>query len=595
MIRAIRRTAPPALALLLLAGCASSPQPTEPERAEAPPAAAPPAAARTAPTTFTDVAAATGLDFQHFIGATGKHYFPEIMGSGCALLDYDGDGDLDAYLVQGAVLEPGKTVSDSTQPYAGPVPPRNRLFRNELISKSGSPGRLAFTDVTDESGAGDPGYGMGVATGDYDNDGDVDMYVSNFGPDVLLRNNGDGTFSDVTKGSGLGDDRWSTSAAFADYDGDGMLDLFVTAYCDFTLANHHDCFLESGALDYCGPKAYAAVPGRVYRNLGKGKFEDVTSRTGADLAYGHGLGIVSGDFNGDGRVDFYVANDSDENQLWLNTGGKFEDEALLNGAAFNEFGEPEAGMGIAHADEDGDGDLDLFVTHLSGESNRFYENDGHGFFEDATARRGLGGPSLPFTGFGVAWFDADNDGDLDLYIANGNVKLEEAAAGSPHPYHEKNHLAIRGAGGTYEVAGPEWGESLALSETSRGAAFGDVDNDGDIDILVANNNGPARLLVNNLENKESWIEMRIIDPRYDRDAYGATVRLTLDDGRVYTRFVGTDGSYLSAGDPRVHFAWSGGAGIRSAEVHLPGMSPEAIRDLRPGTIVTIRPGGAAGR
>ena len=594
MIRPVHAGAGCALALVSLSGCAS--EPSVPAPAAGASIAAPGRAAAQPPaTTFIDVAEATGLQFHHFLGATGRYYFPEIMGSGCALLDYDNDGDLDAYFLQGALLEPGKSFEESTYPPRGPLPPRNRLFRNELVSSTGRGGRLAFTDVTEASGAGVTGYGMGAATGDYDNDGDVDIYVTNFGPDVLLRNNGDGTLTDVTSGSGLGDPRWTTSATFADFDGDGLLDLFVTAYCDFTLKNHHDCFLESGALDYCGPKAYAPIPGRLYRNLGKGKFADVTSRTGVDLAYGHGLGVVAADLNADGRTDFYVANDSDENQLWINGGDQFTNEALVSGAALNEFGEPEAGMGIAIADEENDGDLDLFITHLNGEANRLFENNGRGFFDDTTTRRGLGGPSIPFTGFGVGWFDADNDGDQDLFIANGNVKTEEAAAGSPHPYHQRNQLMIRGPGGSYEEAGPEWGEGLKLSETSRGAAFGDVDNDGDIDILVSNNNGPARLLKNGLEDRGSWVTLRVIDARHRRDAIGAEVRLALADGRALIRHVRTDGSYLSANDPRIHFAWRGGAAIREIEVTLAGGGREIIRDVAPGSFATIRAGLPTGR
>jgi hypothetical protein len=540
-----------------------------------------------AATRFTEIASSSGLNFHHFLGATGKKYFPEIMGSGCALFDYDNDGDLDAYLLNGTILEPGKTSGDALIALKGPAPPRNRLFRNELISESGQSGSLRFVDVTVESGAGDTGYGMGAATGDYDNDGDVDLYITNYGPDILLANNGDGTFADVTKQAGLGDPRWGSSAAFFDYDKDGFLDLFVTAYCDFSLETHHDCFLESGALDYCGPKAYAPTPGRLYRNQGNGRFRNVTSRTGTDLAYGHGLGIVAGDFDQDGAPDIYVANDSDMNQLWINAGSKFTDEALINGVAFNEFGQPEAGMGIAIADFDQDGDTDLFVTHLSGESNRLYQNAGTGFFEDVTAERGLGWPSVANTGFGVVWFDADNDGDLDLYVANGNVKLEETASGHAHPYHQKNQLMLQGSDGRYQEAGAAWGDALQELETSRGVAFGDLDNDGDLDLLISNNNGPAHILRNDLASDTRWMLFRVRSARYERDTIGATVRLTLSDGRTLTRQVRTDGSYLSASDPRVHFAWSGPAEAFSVQVLMPDGRLLDQPVPKPGTITEL--------
>ncbi len=584
----LRRPALTAVAVLTLARAGMS-------RAEEPPSSRPAAAGASHTVTFTDVARDSGLDFVHTTGATGQYHFPEINSPGCALFDYDNDGDLDAYLIQGRVLEPGKTMKDALYPYRGPMPPRSRLFRNELISAGAGAGKLRFVDVTDQSGAGLIGFGMGAATGDVDNDGDLDLYVSNYGPDVLLRNNGNGTFTDATSQAGLGDPRWTSSAAFLDYDNDGWIDLFVAAYADYTIATNKTCYTsKTGVRDYCGPKAYPPLPGRLYRNQRNGKFLDVTAQAGVDTAYGHGLGVVSGDFDKNGWQDLYVANDGDANQLWMNDHGKFTDAALLHGAALNEHGVPEAGMGIAVADYDDDGDIDFFVTHLVNETNTLFENQGDGTYEDVTARKGVGPSSLPYTAFGVGWFDLDNDGDLDLFVANGDVKLVESLAGQLYPYHQPNQILINVGRGRYEDRSSAAGEVMKLSEVSRGAAFGDVDNDGDIDILVSNNNGPVRLLRNDLADKQSFVELRVLDKVLNRDLFGASVRLTLADGRILTRFVRTDGSYLSASDPRVHVAWPRSQPMRSLEIVLPDQRAVPVKGVAPGMIATVEigPSGA---
>ena len=565
MMRFVGRTTP---AILLVSAATTSGLGGEPQRPPATPG-------------YTDVAASSGLRFKHFPGVGGQYYIPEIMGSGCALFDYDNDGDLDVYLLQGNLVHP---------PGSGAGRPRNRLFRNDLISQGSSAGTLGFTDITDQTGTGDPGYAMGVATADYDNDGDVDLYVTNLGPDVLLRNNGDGTFSDVTTAAGVGDPRWTSSASFFDYDNDGFLDLVVLAYADFTLATHKQCSSYRGVPDYCGPAAFDALPDRLYRNLGDGTFQDVSEEAGIDKAYGHGLGVAAADFDDDGWMDLYVANDSDANQLWMNQGGRFTDAGLLSGAALNHAGAPEAGMGVAIGDPDDDGAADIFVTHLGHETNTFYRNLGGALFTDCTTILRLGLPSRPWTGFGVGWVDVDHDSDLDLFVVNGDVRAMESLPDDPYPYHQPNQLFIRNADGTFSQRPAEAGTALGLSEVSRGLAAGDVDNDGDIDLLINNNNGPARLLRSDLVAKNNWVLLRVIDAVTGRDAIGASLRFVLDDGRTLSRYVTTDGSYCSASDPRVHCAWPSEVRLRSVQVALPDGRTEAVEGLVPGTITTVRVG-----
>ncbi len=580
-----------ALTATLVVGC---------RRDDAPPTTAPPTEDTTpeAPRPsdvrypFTDIARSTGLDFVHFTGSTGNFHMPENLGPGCALLDYDNDGDLDVYLVQGALIDPHTTYKDCLFPPQVPLPPRNRLYRNELVSDGKHRGELRFVDVTEASGAGDTGFGMGATTGDYDNDGDVDLYLTNFGgPDVLLRNNGNGTFTDVTKRAGLGDRRWTAGAAFVDIDNDDDLDLVTVAYCDLTVATSKECFSFTAkrTREYCSPAVYRGLPPRLYRNRGDGTFENITTEIDIATEFGHGLGVGVGDFDTNGWMDVYVANDGDANQLWMNQGGRFTNQALMSGAALNEGGMSEAGMGIAIADHDNDGDCDIFLGHLSTETNTLYENLGGGLFEDATTLRKLGFPSLPFTTFGLRWFDVDNDSDLDLFTANGHIFALDTARNHTYPYDQTNQLMIHGPDGRYSDQSAEAGPALALSEVSRGLAAGDVDNDGDVDILIMNNNGPVRLLRNDLNPKNNWMLLKVIDARANRDAYGATVRLTLSDGRVLTRYVGTDGSYLSAQDPRIHFGWPEGLTAASLRVTSVDGRTKSLEQPASGriTLVTI--------
>ena len=532
---------------------------------------------------FRDVTDVVALRFTHDSGAAGRFYLPEIMGAGAALLDYDNDGDLDVLLVQGHSLL-GREASA-----AGATP---RLFRNELRETS----RLRFTDVTAAAGFGVGDYGMGVAAGDYDGDGDVDVYLTNYGPNRLYRNDGRGRFVDVTRksGGGLDDSRWSSSASFTDYDGDGDLDLFVANYVDFSIADNKVCSDPTGVRDYCGPRQFRAAPDRLFRN-DRGIFTDVTETAGIVDAGGAGLGVVGADLDGDGRQDFYVANDGGANHFWRNRGdGRFQDAALLAGVALNADGLPEGSMGIAAGDADNDGDVDLFVTNITGESHAFYESLGSGNFEDRRTVTGLGPLTHPYTGFGTAWLDADNDGLLDLFVANGAVTIIEALRGARFPFRQKNRL-LRNAGGRFADVSASAGDVFGVPDVGRGTAVGDVDNDGDVDVLVTNNNGPARLVLNESPRAEAGLSVRLQGRADNTHGLGARVGLMLPGAGVVWRRVHTDGSYLSSSDPRAHFVLPARAAAVTLIVDWPGGMRERWKDMRQNAsrTITLRQGTGA--
>jgi hypothetical protein len=522
-------------------------------------------------TWFSDEAEATSLDFVHFNGMSGEYYFCEMMGSGAALFDYDNDGDLDVYVVQGNMLGPGKTLSDARFPPQGLQPLKGRLYRNDLVINRDGTRTLHFTDVTDASRLDARGYGMGVATGDFNNDGWTDLYLTNFGSNQMFRNNGDGAFTDVTQRTGTDDPRWSVSAAFLDYDRDGWLDLFVGNYLNYSMANHKECYSTTSARDYCGPRSYDPVPNRLFHNRGDGTFEDVSATSHIARDYDGALGVVCADFNRDDWTDIYVANDQRSNHLWINQkNGAFNNDAMLAGCALNRDGHPEASMGVDAGDFDGDGDDDLFMTHLVNEKNTLYVNDGQGLFEDRSFETGLGTPSLVFTAFGTAFFDYDNDGWLDILTVNGDVKVIEALAraNDPYPLHQPNQLFRNLGNGQFEEVTNQAGAVFKLSEVSRGAAFGDVDNDGDTDVLVTNNNGRARLLMNTIGHRRHWLGLRFVD-QHQRDALGARVMVSTTSGQSLWRRVHTDSSYASANDPRVLVGLGDATDIRLAQVYWP--------------------------
>jgi hypothetical protein len=561
---------------------------------------------RISPPIFEEVAEAVGLKFRHYNGMTGKLLLPEIMGSGAALFDFDNDGDLDVYLVQGSVLEPSDRPSNTLFPWKDPVGPRGRLFRNELTVRTDGSSTMRFTDVTEQSGIAAIGYGMGAIVGDVNNDGWPDLYLCNLGPNQLYLNNGNGTFADVTKKAGVDDLRWSTSAAFVDYNRDGWLDLMVVNYAEFTVAGSPTCYADTTARDYCGPRSFRPPGNRLLLNKGDGTFADVTEAAGIAKEFGHGLGVVSADFDGDGWMDIYVANDGDPNQLWINKkNGTFKNEALLAGAAVNRDGVAEAGMGVTAGDFNGDGTDDIFITHLMDETNTLFVNLGRANFEDRTREAGLGLPGSRLTGFGTLFFDYDNDGWLDLLVVNGAVRLlpELTRKGDPFPLGQPNQLFYNDGKGQFVEVSEQAAATFRRLEVSRGAAFGDVDNDGDTDVLISNNNGPARLLINRVGNRNHWLGLRLLDQKTKRDMLGARVEVQLTPKRVLSRQARTDGSYCSSQDPRVLVGLGAAERVEAVRVSWPDGSLEEWKSppinryltLKEGTSVETKPGRKPGQ
>ena len=558
--------------------------------AEPPDDAAPSVSGAAAAEWFVDRAAASGLDFVHASGMTGRFYQPEISGGGAALLDFDSDGDLDVLLVQGGALDP-----DAAAPRPAGAPRTDRLYRNDLEVRADGTRALRFTDVTEASGIAPRGYGQGVASGDIDNDGWPDLYLTGFGRNQMFRNNGDGTFSDVSAASGTGSpDTWGVSAAFFDADRDGWLDLFVGNYLTYSVETHVRCFRESGQEDYCTPGRYPAQRNRFYRNRGDGTFAEATTAAGLADAFGPALGAATADFDGNGWIDLFVANDQQDNQLWINRGdGTFDNRALLAGVAVDAAGVTKADMGVDAGDFDNDGDEDLFTTVLTGEGSTLYVNDGAGLFEDRSAGSGVRGASLPYTGWGAGWLDADNDGWLDILSVNGLVwqNLDALGPDNPYPYQQRNQLLRNLGDGTFEDVTARAGAAFDLAAISRGAAFGDIDNDGDVDVLVANADGTPRLLVNTAGDRNHWLGLRLVGRDAPRDMVGARVVVTRGDGSTVWRRARADGSYASANDPRVIAGLGASAAAPRVRVTWPSGRVEEWIDLPIDRYTTLTEGG----
>ncbi len=494
------------------------------------------------------------MAFVHRTGATGKRWLPEITGAGAALFDADGDDDLDLFLTNGQgphqlylQRSPG-----SFEPAPLPAPPAGT-------------------------------HGMGVTAGDYDADGDLDLYVTSHGRDQLLANAGDGTFTDVTESAGLGDDGWGTSAVFFDLDRDGDLDLFVARYAAFD--PDVQCHDKAGMVDYCGPLSLPPTSDLLYRNRGDGTFEDVSRRASVSTKAAAGLGVVAEDFDGDGWTDLAVANDAYANHLWLNQkDGTLRESGIAWGFAFNQHGQAEAGMGIVCADLDGDLGLDLFLTHLDVESNTIYRASGKGWFEDVSGRTGLAAPSMPYTGFGVVALDVEHDGDLDLFVANGRVvRGRDARADDPWSAYVERNLAFENVDGRFEERANAF---TAPAEISRGLASGDLDGDGDLDLVVCNIEAPVRLYRNVAADGSHWLSVRAVAANGSKgapiDSIGARVTLR-SAGGDQVRGIHAQGSYLSSSPFRAHFGLGDQGRYDAIDVRWPDGTEERF------------PGGSADR
>ena len=534
-----------------------------------------------APIQFTSVTKTAGIHFKHYDGGSGQRYFIEPLGGGAAFLDYNNDGLQDIYFVNGADLPPSPYPPAGEGEKGGQSgetePPRNALYRNN--------GDGTFTDVAAAAGVADTGYGMGCAVGDYDNDGFSDLYVTKFGANVFFRNNGDGTFTDVTRGTSTGDTRWGTSCAFIDYDNDGFLDLYVTNYVKYTIESDQVC-MNKGVRVYCDPRLYEGELDILYHNNGDGTFTDVTESAGFSGATGRGLALAWGDYDDDGAMDVYIANDADQNFLYRNNGdGTFTDVSLTAGVGFSEDGEAENGMGVDFGDYDNDGRLDLVVTNFQGQTNTLYHNEGHGLFSDVSYASRIGTMSLPHLAWGVSFCDYDNDGYQDLFIANGHLD-ENVQAFSPTGFYEQPNLLFRNnRDGTFDEVGVDAGSGIRLEKVSRGFAYSDYDNDGDLDLLVTNLKGSPNLLENR-GGQNTWLILKLIGTRSNRDAIGARVKATAGN-LTQIREVRSGSSYLSQNDMRLHFGLGKHRQIDRIEIRWPSGLGERLERIEANQNLTL--------
>lgn len=518
---------------------------------------------------LVDYTIQSGVHFLHQRGASDKKHLPETQGSGCALLDYDGDGLLDLFLVNG-----GLTPDSPVVPLTG-----HRLYRNL--------GGWKFEDVTRKSGIRTTkDYGMGVAAGDYDNDGHSDLYLTRFGANSLYRNNGDGTFSDVAREAGVGAGGWSTSAAFFDFDRDGYLDLYVVRYLDYRYEQAPYC-AEKNVRSYCHPKNFSGVPDKLYRNLGNGRFQDVSEASGIANREGKGLGVVAADFDDDGWMDLYVANDTTRNFLYRNNrNGTFSDVTLASGTGYSPEGDAEAGMGVDAADYDGDGLLDIAVTNYDLETNALYRNEGKWLFSDERWPAGLAKTDRLLLGFGTAFFDFDNDGDQDLLIVNGHVLDNAEQVRDEIRYLQPLQLLNNQQGRFSE--NPQFAEyASGLLRAGRALSLGDIDNDGDLDALVSNSGQQPTLLQNRAGSRQNWLLLKLVGTRSNRDGIGARVVAITDKGKQVAQVRGGR-SYLSASDNRIHMGFADSRLIREIRIQWPNGTEQVLQAVNTNQILAIK-------
>ena len=524
---------------------------------------------------FVDVAPSSGITFQHDNAASPEKYLIETMGSGCGWIDYDQDGLMDLYLVNGA----------ATRTYQPRRPLRSALYRNN--------GDGSFSDLTDKAGVGaETLFGMGVAAGDYDNDGLPDLYVLGYDRCILYHNNGNGTFSDATARSGVANrGKWGSSAAWLDYDNDGRLDLVVANYVDWSPDHNLWCGEHKpGYRGYCHPDVYKGQTPTFYHNNGDGTFTDVSQSSGVGLKPGNGLGVVTFDYDNDGWQDIFIANDSMTNFLFHNNrDGTFREIGYLAGVAASAEGRTEAGMGTDAADTAGGGWLDLVVTHLDFEHARLYRNLGDGSFEDATFETRLGYATFHMSGFGACFMDYDNDGACDIFMANGHI-LDNIQLYRRDTQYAEPKLMFRNTGrGIFENVSHKLGPDFRLARVSRGAAVGDFDNDGDLDILVSNNGQAPQLLRNDGGNRNHWLQVFLVGTKSNRDGVGARVKVVSGDLTLYDQRKGGR-SYQSAQDPRLHFGLGQRQAVDSVEVRWPSGTVTRLENLRSDQIITVKEG-----
>jgi len=525
---------------------------------------------------FVDVTGRSGVEFHNHASPTSQKYLIETMVGGVAAFDYDNDGWLDLYFVNGAALDDpmpaGKSPSKSDPRYW------NRLYRNT--------GRGTFLDVTEKAGVRGQGYGMGAAAADYNNDGYTDLYVTNYGPNILYRNNGDGTFSDVTASAGVAGAGWSSSAGFIDYDRDGWLDLIVTRYLEWDFASNPWCGAKQNR-GYCHPQEFKLITHLVFRNNRDGTFTDVSKQCGIGSVPGYGLGIAFNDYDRDGWPDVFIANDNVPQQLFRNRrDGTFEEAALKAGLAYDEDAQTFSGMGTDFADYNNDGWPDVFVGALANERYAIFRNV-KGSFLDVTGPSGVGLFSAPHSGWGLKFVDYDNDGWKDLFIAQGHV-MDTIELSDPSTRYREPVALLRNRNGRFEDVSASSGEPFRVARAARGVAFGDLDNDGFVDVVVNTLNGPAALLRNTGGNGNHWLMVNTVGTASNRAGIGAVVRLITESGLEQHGFVSTAGSYQSASDKRLHFGLGKDSAVKRLEIVWPSGRVQALENVAADQILTVR-------